>query len=168
MTARVLVVDDVQPNLKLLETRLSVEYFEVLTATNGPDAIAICEMGGCDIVLLDVMMPGMDGFEVCRRLRAASETVHLPIVLVTALDRPADRVRGLEAGADDFLTKPVDEIALIARVRSLARLKFSIDELRSRAAHSAATGVVESVEALEAGRPRARTHLARRSPAKLF
>jgi two-component system cell cycle response regulator len=149
MTARVLVVDDVQPNLKLLEARLSAEYFEVLTATNGPDAIAICEMGGCDIVLLDVMMPGMDGFEVCRRLRAASETVHLPIVLVTALDRPADRVRGLEAGADDFLTKPVDEIALIARVRSLARLKFSIDELRSRAAHSAATGVVESVEALK-------------------
>lgn len=63
MTARVLVVDDVQPNLKLLEARLSAEYFEVLTATNGPDAIAICEMGGCDIVLLDVMMPGMDGFE---------------------------------------------------------------------------------------------------------
>ena len=149
MTARVLVVDDVQPNLKLLETRLSIEYFEVLTATNGPDAIAICEMGGCDIVLLDVMMPGMDGFEVCRRLRAASETAHLPIVLVTALDRPADRVRGLEAGADDFLTKPVDEIALIARVRSLARLKFSIDELRSRAAHSAAAGMVESVEALK-------------------
>ena len=148
MTARVLVVDDVQPNLKLLETRLNVEYFEVLTATNGPDAIAICKMGGCDIVLLDVMMPGMDGFEVCRRLRAGSETAHLPIVLVTALDRPADRVRGLEAGADDFLTKPLDEIALIARVRSLARLKFSIDELRSRAEHSAATGVVESVEAL--------------------
>ena len=91
------------------ETRLSLEYFEVLTATNGPDAIAICERGGCDIVLLDVMMPGMDGFEVCRRLRTAPETAHLPIVLVTALDRPADRVRGLEAGADDFLTKPVDE-----------------------------------------------------------
>ena len=141
MTARVLVVDDVPPNLKLLETRLSIEYFEVLTATNGPDAIAICKKGGCDLVLLDVMMPGMDGFEVCRRLRAAPETAHLPIILVTALDRPADRVRGLEAGADDFLTKPVDEIALIARVRSLARLKFSIDELRSRAAHSAATGV---------------------------
>jgi two-component system, cell cycle response regulator len=149
MTARVLIVDDVQPNRKLLETRLSAEYFEVLTATNGPDAIAVCQMGGCDIVLLDVMMPEMDGFEVCRRLRAASTTAHLPIVLVTALDRPADRVRGLEAGADDFLTKPVDEIALIARVRSLARLKFSIDELRNRAAHSAATGLVESVEALK-------------------
>jgi two-component system, cell cycle response regulator len=153
MTARVLVVDDLRPNLKLLETRLSIEYFEVATATNGPDAIAICEMGGCDIVLLDVMMPGMDGFEVCRRLRAGSETAHLPIVLVTALDRPADRVRGLDAGADDFLTKPVDQIALIARVRSLARLKFSIDELRARAAYSAATGAVESVGVLKPGAP---------------
>ncbi len=149
MTARVLVVDDVHANLKLLETRLRLEYFEVLTATNGPDAIAICESGGCDIVLLDVMMPGMDGLEVCRRLRATSETAHLPIVLVTALDRPADRVRGLEAGADDFLTKPVDELALIARVRSLARLKYSIDELRSRAAQSAAAGVMEFIEELQ-------------------
>ncbi|HTZ67661.1 MAG TPA: PleD family two-component system response regulator [Roseiarcus sp.] len=137
MTARVLVVDDVQSNLKLLQTRLSIEYFEVLTATNGPDAIAICEQGGCDVVLLDVKMPGMDGFEVCRRLRTAPETAHLPIVLLTALDRPADRVRGLGSGADDFLTKPVDEIALIARVRSLARLKFSIDELRGRATRGA-------------------------------
>ena len=85
-------------------------------------------------------MPGMDGLEVCRRLRAAPDTAHLPIVLLTAFDRPADRVRGLESGADDFLTKPVDEIALIARVRSLVRLKFSIDELRSRAAHSAEAG----------------------------
>ena len=149
MTARVLVVDDVQPNLKLLQTRLGIEYFEVLTATNGPDAIAICEKGGCDIVLLDVKMPGMDGFEVCRRLRAKPETAHLPIVLLTALDRPADRVRGLESGADDFLTKPVDEIALIARVRSLVRLKFSMDELRSRAAHSADAGMMEPAEALK-------------------
>jgi two-component system cell cycle response regulator len=143
MTARVLVVDDVRSNLKLLQTRLSLEYFEVLTSTNGPDAIAICENGGCDIVLLDVKMPGMDGFEVCRRLRTAPATAHLPIVLLTALDRPADRVRGLESGADDFLTKPVDQLALIARVRSLVRLKFSIDELRARAAHSAAAGALK-------------------------
>jgi len=149
MTARVLVVDDVQSNLKLLQTRLGLVYFEVLTATNGPDAIAVCERGGCDIVLLDVKMPGMDGFEVCRRLRGAPETAHLPIVLLTALDRPADRVRGLESGADDFLTKPVDEIALIARVRSLVRLKFSIDELRARAAHSAEAGMIGPAEALD-------------------
>jgi two-component system cell cycle response regulator len=151
MTARVLVVDDVRSNLKLLQARLSLEYFEVLTATNGPDAIAICEKSGCDIVLLDVRMPGMDGFQVCRRLRTAPETAHLPIVLLTALDRPADRVRGLESGADDFLTKPVDELALIARVRSLTRLKFSIDELRARAAHSAEAGALK-LEETERGR----------------
>ncbi len=149
MTARVLLVDDVRSNRKLLETRLSLEYFEVLTATNGPDAIAICDRGGCDIVLLDVKMPGMDGFEVCRRLRTMPETSHLPIVLLTALDRPADRVRGLESGADDFLTKPVDELALIARVRSLTRLKFSIDELRARAAHSAEAGAPAQALKLE-------------------
>jgi len=142
MTARVLVVDDIPPNLKLLETRLSAEYFEVQTATNGPEAIEICEKGRCDIVLLDVMMPGMDGFEVCRRLKGQAATAHLPIVLVTALDQPADRVRGLEAGADDFLTKPIDEIALVARVRSLARLKVTVDELRNRAATTVALGMI--------------------------
>jgi two-component system cell cycle response regulator len=142
MTARVLVVDDILPNLKLLEARLKAEYFEVIAATNGPDAIAICEGGECDIVLLDVMMPGMDGFEVCRRLKGQIATAHLPIVLVTALDQPRDRVRGLEAGADDFLTKPIDEVALITRVRSLARLKMSIDELRNRANTTVALGMI--------------------------
>src|SRR5260370_39721129 len=78
MTARVLVVDDVLPNVRLLEARLNAEYFEVLAATNGPEAIAICELGGCDIVLLDVMMPGMGGLQVCRALRAKPETAHLP------------------------------------------------------------------------------------------
>jgi two-component system, cell cycle response regulator len=153
MTARVLVVDDVRSNRKLLQTRLSLEYFEVLAATNGPDAIAICQKGECDIVLLDVKMPGMDGFEVCRRLRNARDTAHLPIVLLTALDRPADRVRGLDSGADDFLTKPVDEIALIARVRSLVRLKFSIDELRARAAHSGEAGTPAPPQALKLEAP---------------
>jgi two-component system cell cycle response regulator len=141
MTARVLVVDDIPANIKLLEARLTAEYFDVLTATNGPEAIAICERGLCDIVLLDVMMPGMDGFEVCTRLKADIRTAHIPVVMVTALDQPADRVRGLEAGADDFLTKPVDEIALIARVRSLQRLKVVLDELRTRAATSASLGM---------------------------
>jgi two-component system cell cycle response regulator len=140
MTARVLVVDDVIPNLKLLEARLTAEYFDVVVATNGYEALKICERGECDIVLLDVMMPGMDGFEVCRRIKADPETFNLPVVIVTALDQPSDRVRGLEAGADDFLTKPIDEIALIARVRSLARLKLVIDELRSRADTSASLG----------------------------
>ena len=142
MTARVLVVDDVPANVKLLEARLSAEYFDVVTATNGPEAISACEQGLCDIVLLDVMMPGMDGFEVCRRLKNQVATAHLPIVLVTALDGQADRVRGLEAGADDFLTKPIDDVALIARVRSLARLKVVIDELRNRANTTVALGMI--------------------------
>ena len=142
MTARVLVVDDNAANRKLLEARLNAEYFDVLTASNGPDAIAICEKGMCDIVLLDVMMPDMDGFEVCRRLKGHISTAHLPIVMVTALDQPADRVRGLEAGADDFVTKPIDEMHLIARVRSLSRLKVVIDELRNRANTTVALGMI--------------------------
>jgi two-component system cell cycle response regulator len=141
MTARVLIVDDLLPNIKLLEARLSAEYFDVVSATNGPQALELCRDGRCDIVLLDVMMPGMDGFEVCTRLKADPRTMHLPVVMVTALDQPADRVRGLECGADDFLTKPVDEMALIARVRSLTRLKIMLDELRARANTSANLGL---------------------------
>ena len=133
MSGRVLVVDDLVPNVKLLEARLSAEYLSVVTAMNGPKAIEICERGDCDMVLLDVMMPGMDGFEVCRYLKNSPLTAHLPIVMVTALDQPSDRVKGLEAGADDFLTKPVNDVALLARVKSLLRLKFMTDELRTRA-----------------------------------
>src|SRR5215831_6038943 len=141
MTARVLVVDDIVANLKLLEARLTAEYFDVVVALSGPEALSICERGQCDIVLLDVMMPDMDGFEVCRRLKANPATHHVPVIMVTALDQPADRVRGLEAGADDFLTKPVSDIALIARVRSLIRLKMMTDELRMRAITSLEIGV---------------------------
>jgi two-component system, cell cycle response regulator len=141
MTARVLVVDDVPANVKLLEARLSAEYFDVLTAVNGADALAICERAECDVVLLDVMMPDMDGFEVCRRLKSGLTTHHIPVVMVTALDQPSDRVRGLDAGADDFLTKPVSDIALIARVRSLSRLKVMTDELRMRAVTSRDIGI---------------------------
>src|SRR5882762_2774565 len=141
MTARVLVVDDVPANVKLLEARLSAEYFDVVTAMNGAEALAICERGECDIVLLDVMMPDLDGFEVCRRLKAGLATHHLPVVIVTALDQPSDRVKGLQAGADDFLTKPVSDVALIARVRSLARLKMMTDELRMRAVTSREIGI---------------------------
>ncbi|MFN8828407.1 MAG: PleD family two-component system response regulator [Labrys sp. (in: a-proteobacteria)] len=133
MTARILVVDDILANLKLLEARLTAEYFDVVTAISGLEAIDICERSQCDIVLLDVMMPGMDGFEVCRHLKSQPATAHIPVVMVTALDQPADRVKGLEAGADDFLTKPVNDLALLARVRSLTRLKMATDELRARA-----------------------------------
>src|SRR6266511_1988532 len=108
---------------------------------SGEEALAICERADCDIVLLDVMMPDMDGFEVCRRLKAGLSTHHLPVVMVTALDQPSDRVKGLEAGADDFLTKPVSDVALIARVRSLSRLKLMTDELRMRAVTSRDIGI---------------------------
>jgi two-component system, cell cycle response regulator len=141
VSARILVVDDVPANAKLLEARLSAEYFDVLTAANGAEALQICQRAECDIILLDVMMPDMDGFEVCRRLKANPVTHFIPVVMITALDSPADRVRGLEAGADDFLTKPVSDLVLIARVRSLTRLKMMTDELRMRALTSLEIGV---------------------------
>jgi two-component system cell cycle response regulator len=141
MTARVLVVDDVPANVRLLEARLSAEYFDVMTATAGAEALAICERAECDLVLLDVMMPDMDGFEVCRRIKRSPASQHIPVVMVTALDQAGDRVAGLEAGADDFLTKPVSDLILIARVRSLARLKMMTDELRMRAVTSKEIGL---------------------------
>ena len=143
MTARILVVDDVKANVKLLETRLLAEYFEVLGAYSGPEAIETCENGKVDVVLLDVMMPDMDGFEVCRRLKNDPATAHIPIVMVTALDQVSDRIRGLEAGADDFLTKPVNDLQLITRVKSLVRLKMLTDELRLRASTTRNIGIEE-------------------------
>jgi two-component system, cell cycle response regulator len=141
MTARILVVDDIPANVKLLEARLSAEYFDVTTAYSGAEALTLAERAECDIILLDVMMPDMDGFEVCRRLKSNPVTHHIPVVMVTALDQPSDRVRGLEAGADDFLTKPVTDVALISRVRSLARLKMVTDELRMRALTTKEIGI---------------------------
>jgi two-component system cell cycle response regulator len=132
MTARILIVDDVPANVKLMADRLTADYFDVVTAPDGLQALKILETTPCDIILLDVMMPHIDGFEVCRRIKANAKTQHIPVVMVTALDQPADRVTGLEAGADDFLTKPISDIALITRVRSLVRLKQLTDELRLR------------------------------------
>ena len=121
MTARVLVVDDIVANVKLLHARLMAEYFEVVTASNGPEALEICRQGLCDIVLLDVMMPGMDGYEVCRRLKAGAETSAIPIIMLTARGEEADRVRGLETGADDYVVKPYGVGELIARIRAVLR-----------------------------------------------
>ncbi len=143
MSARVLVVDDIPANVKLLEAKLSAEYYDVLTAASGPEALAICERGEPDLVLLDVMMPGMNGFEVCRRLKSQPATAHIPVVMVTTLDQPRDRLQGLDAGADDFLTKPLDDTALLARVRSLTRLKTMTDELRNRAIASRRLGIAD-------------------------
>ncbi len=141
MTARVLVVDDIVANVALLEAKLTAEYFDVLTATNGIDALKLAQNEKPDIILLDVMMPGMDGFEVCRRLKDNPLTMHIPVVMVTALDQPSDRIKGLSAGADDFLTKPIDAVSLFARVRSLVRIKLMIDELRLRQKTSASLGM---------------------------
>ena len=142
MTARVLVVDDVLANVKLLQARLSAEYFEVLTAYNGQEALDLLETERVDVVLLDVMMPGMDGFEVCRRIKSDSATQHLPVVMITALDQPTDKIHGLRAGADDFLAKPVDDIGLVTRVRNLARLKALNDEMLLRTSSGAEIGLV--------------------------
>src|SRR5271170_1194473 len=156
MTARVLVVDDILSNVKLLEAKLSAEYFEVITAFNGLECLAKMDAGAPDIVLLDVMMPGMDGFEVCRRIKSNPATAHIPVVMVTALDQPSDRVAGLDAGADDFLTKPVDDAALFARVRSLVRLKMMTDELRMREATGQSMGLLDPAETLMDANPTGR------------
>ncbi|TPI61582.1 MULTISPECIES: PleD family two-component system response regulator [unclassified Mesorhizobium] len=157
MTARILVVDDIPANVRLLEVRLLAEYFEVLTASNGLDAIETCENGKVDVVLLDVMMPDMDGFEVCKRLKSDPATSHIPVVMITALDQVSDRVRGLEAGADDFLTKPVNDLQLMTRVKSLVRLKSLTDELRLRASTTRNIGIEELLSrdfATEDAKPR--------------
>jgi len=143
MTARVLVVDDIPVNVRLLEARLSAEYFEVLVANNGLQALEICARERIDVILLDVMMPGLDGFETCRRIKMMPNCAHVPVVMVTALDQTTDKIQGLEAGADDFLTKPVDEIALITRVRNLARVKMLNDAMLMRATTSHQLGFAD-------------------------
>ncbi|MZR31102.1 PleD family two-component system response regulator [Sneathiella litorea] len=156
MSARILVVDDVIPNVKILEAKLSVEYYDVITAYNGADALKIALEQQPDLILLDVMMPQMDGFEVCQRLKADNKTAHIPVVMVTALSEAADRIQGLESGADDFLTKPVDDMALFARVKSLLRLKMMMDEFRLREETSSEMGVISMSDRKEEAIQRAR------------
>tara|TARA_R110002096_G_scaffold171771_5_gene345111 strand:- start:110 stop:1474 length:1365 start_codon:yes stop_codon:yes gene_type:complete len=142
MSARILVVDDQPANVRLLEAKLQAEYFDVCTAVDGFAAIDVAKAEQPDLILLDVMMPGMDGYETCRRLKADSRTRHIPVVMVTALDQRDDRIRGLESGADDFLTKPIDDVTLFARVRSLLRLKAVLDELRFRESSDALSSIM--------------------------
>lgn len=153
MTARVLVVDDILANVRLLEAKLTAEYFEVVTAMNGLDALDAIQRTKPDIVLLDVMMPGIDGIEVCKRIKSNAATQHIPVVMVTALDQPEDRVRGLEAGADDFLTKPVNDISLFCRIKSLVRLKMLTDELRIRSETTDSIGIVPKAAIAQNDRP---------------
>ena len=127
--SKILVVDDTAMNVKLLADLLAVKGYAVVTATSGAQALAVLEAERPDLVLLDVMMPGMSGYEVCTAIRANPAHAMLPVVLVTALDPDKERVKGLEAGADDFLSKPVSQAELLARVRSLLRIKGLYDEV---------------------------------------
>ena len=145
-----LIVDDIPTNVRLLEARLTAEYFDVKTASSGREALAMLDEHTIDIVLLDVMMPEMDGFEVCQRIKSNPATAHVPVLMITALDQPSDRVKGLSAGADDFLTKPVDDVQLMARVRSLVRLKALTDELRARAQTGQEIVIEDAMRAMDA------------------
>lgn len=145
MTGRILVVDDILPNIKLLEHKLTNEYYEVATAMNGFEALDKVKTVAPDLILLDIMMPGMDGYEVCRRLKSDPETMHIPVVMVTALDQPENKIMGLEAGADDFITKPIDDVSLMARVRNLTRLKMMTDELRMRQSTGEHFGISDDI-----------------------
>ncbi len=153
MSARLLVVDDILANRRLMQAKLEAKYYSVLLAENGVEALKIAAEDQPDIILLDVMMPGMDGYEVCRRLKADPQTAHIPVVMLTALNETADRVRGLEAGADDFLTKPVDDFSLMARIGALNRYNAVAMELRKREANGMRAGALaeEEMQGLERG-----------------
>lgn len=146
MSGRILVVDDVPTNRVLLKAKLSTAYYDVTTAETGAAAIAMATSEQPDMILVDVMMSDIDGFEVCEILKKSSETAHIPVIMMTAVDEPEQRIRGLEAGADDFLTKPVDDLTLFARVRNLMRMKIMFDELRMRDATSRELGLHNFVE----------------------
>jgi class 3 adenylate cyclase/CheY-like chemotaxis protein len=127
--ARILVVDDVPNNVKLLADLLTVHGYEVVTATDGDEALLRVKDSRPDLVLMDVMMPRMSGYDACRAIRADPETGILPVVMVTALDPTAERIKGIEAGADDFLTKPINRQELLARVKSLLRVQSLFQEV---------------------------------------
>jgi len=137
----ILVVDDSEPNVRLLSDLLSPHGFGITTAHDGISCLAAIERSRPDVVLLDIIMPGMDGYSICRRLRADERYRMLPVVLVTSLDPNQERVRGLEAGADDFLSKPINPPELLARVRSLLRTKRLYDQVQ---------GLVQELSALNA------------------
>src|SRR5881409_2825236 len=129
MPEKILVVDDVAVNVKLLADLLTVKGYAVVTAAGGAEALTKIDKEQPALVLLDVMMPGMSGYDVCRKIRQNPATSMLPVIMVTALDPTQERVKGIDAGADDFLTKPINQPELLARVRSLLRVKQLWDEL---------------------------------------
>lgn len=144
MTARVLIVDDIAFNIKLLGAKLKQEYYSVLVANNGVEAIKIAKAEKPDVILMDIMMPGMDGFESTRLIKSDPETTYIPIIIITALNANEDKVRGLSAGADDFLTKPINDQVLMMRLRSLLRMKFMTDGLSLRDSTGRQLGLVDS------------------------
>ncbi len=153
MSARVLVVDDIEQNRKLLTDKLRNEYFHVITAVDGEDAIDKAMAEEPDVILMDIMMPKLNGVDACRRLKTDARTEHIPIVLVTALNEREDRLRGLGAGADDFLTKPVNDLHLLSRVRALTKYKMVADELRKREASGKRMGAVDLAASGRASEP---------------
>jgi adenylate cyclase len=134
---RILVVDDMPANVHILQLRLKAQGYEVLTASDGDAALTAVREGQPDLILLDVMMPRVDGLEVCRRLRADPSFPFTPIIMITAKADPKDVVAGLEAGGDEYLTKPVDQVALVARVKSMLRIKELHDSVEAMAAQLA-------------------------------
>jgi len=146
--SRLLLVDDDTVLREMATKTLRHAGFDVVPASTGREALRLFTENHFDLVLLDVMMPGMDGFEVCAKIKENPATAHVPVVMVTALTDTQDKVRGLEAGADDFLSKPINDTALMARVRSLVRLKMSTDEWRIRENTANQLGVVEEASSV--------------------
>ena len=138
----ILVVDDVRENVELLESLLAAEGYQVITATDGKSALKLVTDRNPDLVLLDIMMPALDGYEVCRHIKADPATASTPVVMVTVLDELEDIEKGVEAGTDDFLVKPINRIELLTRVRSLLNVKRIKSELDR---------MIEYLKTLEAG-----------------
>lgn len=149
MPGRILVVDDVATNRLILKAKLATAYYDVLEADCGQAAFDVAKAEQPDVILLDIMMPDMDGYEVCEMLKACSETAHIPVVMVTAHSAPKERIHGLAVGADDFLVKPINDMALFARVRNLLRVKMMFDELKLRDTTSRELGLTDFFESLE-------------------
>jgi cyclic di-GMP phosphodiesterase len=156
MTGKILIVDDDAMARRALEALLRREGFEVREAGDGPTALKACAEFRPDMILLDILMPGMDGFEVCRKIKATPETRLTPVVLITGLSATEDRIKGINAGAEDFLSKPIDFNELLARTRSLLKLKQYTDELEN-----AETVLFTLAESIEARDPYTRGHCER-------
>ncbi len=157
MPGRILVVDDVATNRLILKAKLAAAYYDVLEADCGQSAFDRARKEQPDVILLDIMMPDMDGYTVCEMLKACPETSHIPVVMVTASGAPKERIKGLSVGADDYLVKPINDMALFARVRNLLRVKMMFDELKLRDSTSRELGLTDFLETIEEGAGKSET-----------